>query len=158
MRLFSYLILPILFTFSFAMTGYAATANLSHYQAKMMNSARELLQQPIKPAPISLQQARQQYFEKSQFHKAYQAILPYAQQGNRIAQMIIGYLYQYGLGVKKDLQTAACWYYLVIIPYAYNQQPIASGLKAYYGIDQKMSYTTAVRWFRMAAELSIDKY
>lgn len=126
------------------------------YVTQLNNTAAALLQVNAKPA-LSLQQANR-LFQQSRFKPAYQALLPWAQTGNRMAQLEVGFLYEFGKGVSRDYPRAAQWYYLAVIPYDYNQKPLARAFKAYYGIGEKVDYREAARWFRMSAELSVDKY
>ncbi|MCF6766517.1 hypothetical protein L3V82_12110 [Thiotrichales bacterium 19S3-7] len=99
------------------------------------------------------------YFQSSKFDLAYQALLPYALEGNSIAQLEVGFLREFGLGVKKDLHCAALWYFLAARPNVYNEHAYAWGVDYYFGLSgKKKNMAKAALWFRMAAELSNDQY
>ena len=90
-----------------------------------------------------------QAFTKENYLQSYKALLPFALSGDLKAILVIGYLYEFGKGVKKDLRTAALWYYLGLQQNSYNKQAIQRGTHAYNTGDYKM----AAEWFRMADEL-----
>ncbi|MCF6775380.1 hypothetical protein L3V83_02215 [Thiotrichales bacterium 19X7-9] len=112
--------------------------------------------QPDQKVPFSQAQF---YFKSSDFKSAYQALLPYALEGNSIAQLEIGFLTEFGLGVKKNTQAAALWYFIAAKPNAYNEHAFAWGVDYYFGLAGKeKDMDKAALWFRMAAELSNDRY
>lgn len=119
--------------------------------------AKILLNSGAKPV-YSYQYVNQRLFQKSHFNQAAKALLPLAEKSNPLAQMELGFLYEFGHGVKQSYQTAAQWYYLAVVPYDYNEKPLVRALKAYYGLGEPINYQKAALWFRMAAELSVDKY
>ena len=122
------------------------------------HDARVLLNAKAKPL-ISFKVANKTLFQRTKYKQAYQALLPLAQTGNPLAQMEVGFLYEFGHGVsKQSYKTAAKWYYLAVVPYVYNQSPLKRAAKAYYGIGEPVNYKKAALWFRMAAELSVDRY
>lgn len=47
--------------------------------------------------------------EKGRYEDAFAMLLPYAEQGDIRAQASVGFLYQTGLGVKRDIATAIKW-------------------------------------------------
>ncbi|MCF6807743.1 hypothetical protein L3V79_04985 [Thiotrichales bacterium 19S9-12] len=99
------------------------------------------------------------YFKSSDFDLAYQQLLTHAMSGNPVAQLEVGFLTEYGLGVKKNEKDAALWYYLAIRNNQYNQQARFRGMIYYFGLDnQTINYKKASIWFRMAAGLSYDQY
>lgn len=98
------------------------------------------------------------YFRNAQFDKAYQALLPFAKDGQITAALEVGYLYEFGLGVKQSYQTAALWYYLTISLDDYNRNSVSKGIDYYFGLNGRdKNYQKAALWFRMAAELSNDR-
>lgn len=100
-----------------------------------------------------------QLFQQSQFKKVFPLALQYAGQGNVRAQLEVGFMYEFGKGVKQDYQKAALWYFIAMRPNDYNKKPRERALKSYFGLEgQKVDYQQAAQWFRMAAELSYDPY
>ena len=49
-------------------------------------------------------------FERQQYQRAYEHWLPLAQKNHAEAQLFLGVLYRYGLGVRRDPQQSAYWY------------------------------------------------
>lgn len=49
-------------------------------------------------------------FENQQYDVAYENIYPFAKQGDMMAQMVIGTMYQDGMGVDKDYEKSLYWY------------------------------------------------
>lgn len=92
-------------------------------------------------------------FTSGDFKQSYRQILPYALGGNVKAILVIGFMYEFGQGVKKDMKTAALWYYLGIRQNQYNKLVILRGIHAY----NNGNYPLAAQWFRMADELTIDQ-
>lgn len=135
----------------------AATLNIKSHVIEFNKTVAPLLNFHAQPT-MTLKRTNQ-LFQRSQFQQAHQALLPWAEQGNPIAQLEIGFLYEFGQGVKQNYQHAAQWYYLAVRPYAYNKKPLQRAFKAYYGLGgEKINYYKAAVWFRMAAELSVDQY
>ncbi len=148
-----------LVTFLFYLT-LSLSIDAQSLQQKMETLAHPLLKlqmAQIIPA-ISAEEANR-LFLQSQFKRAFQANLPWAQQGNIRAILEIGFMYEFGRGVKKDYRQAALWYSLVFTPNAYNKKPIQRGLNYFFGThDHRQDYRKAAQWIRMASELSIDQY
>jgi TPR repeat protein len=99
------------------------------------------------------------WFQASEFTKAFPVLQHDAAMGSHRAELEVGYMYQYGLGVPKDERKAALWYYIASDPTPDDATALTRGLDAYFALD---GYTrddaTAAQWFQMAAELSNDPY
>ncbi|WP_162896543.1 SEL1-like repeat protein [Cysteiniphilum halobium] len=92
-------------------------------------------------------------FEKGNCSLAYKQLLPFARSADINATLVIGYMYEFGCGVTKDMKTASLWYYVGVQRNAYNKSPMLRGLHAYNSGD----YAMAAEWFRMASELNVIK-
>lgn len=100
-----------------------------------------------------------QLFTESKFNQAYQALLPWAIGFDNRAQLVLGFLNQYGLGTEKNEKDAAFWYFSAIRKNQYNEKPMARGIEYMYGLDgHEVNYEKAAEWFNMAAQLSDDRY
>lgn len=86
------------------------------------------------------------------FKRAYEILLPLAEQGNPDAQITLGIMFDYGQGVAKDDAQATGWYRKA----AMQGMPAVQhnlGVKYFEGIGIGKDYTEAARWWRMAAKL-----
>lgn len=92
-------------------------------------------------------------FEQGNCELAYKQVLPFARSGETNATLVIGFMYEFGCGVKDSAKKAALWYYSGIKRNTYNKVLILRGLHAYNNGD----YNMAAEWFRMASELSVIK-
>lgn len=98
-------------------------------------------------------------FQQSKFQEAFKANLPLAKCGDPRAKLEIGFMNEFGRGTKQNYAQAALWYYTGIRLNAYNVKPLERGISAYFGINGvKQNMKSATQWFRMAAELSTDRY
>ncbi|MBU1668073.1 phospholipase A [bacterium] len=59
------------------------------------------------------------YYQNYQYKEAYPIVLEEAKKGNKEAQYLLGNMYQYGYGVKKDSDEATLWYKKSSSTYAY---------------------------------------
>ena len=138
------------------------TTDFPGYELKMQKEELNFLNQLPKveseTQSLSMQSAYA-LFKSEKYKKAYQALKPYALNGNAKALLVMGYLNEFGLGRPVDPKAAALWYYQAIHHNQFNDGSIAHGVKNYFGIQgDKVDYEKAARWFQMAAELSVDKY
>ena len=89
--------------------------------------------------------------ERGDYQTAFKLWLPLAEQGDAIAQVLLGNAYENGLGVKQDDVEAVKWY-----RQAAEQGDAAAQLKlgAMYedGRGVKQDDVEAVKWYRQAAE------
>lgn len=141
-------------------SGCANAVLKGHYHAELKSATAALLKSAPKltNGSISLAQANR-LFQQQKFQQSLQANLPWAKAGSVQARLEIGFLYEFGRGVKANGQLAALWYYSAIRPSPYNRRPMERGVRYYFGLDgHKKEYFTAARWFRMAAELGDDRY
>ena len=98
-------------------------------------------------------------FQQSEFPKAFRLNQRLAKCSDPRAQLELGFMFEFGRGTKKNPHLAALWYFNAIRPNAYNQKPLERGINHYLGLNgQSKNIKTAARWFRMAAELSVDRY
>ena len=90
-------------------------------------------------------------YNKRDYATALREWTPFAEQGDAIAQFILGQMYRNGRGVPKDDKTALKWYTLAA------EQGIARaqynlGLMYLRGHGVPQNYKTAVKWWTRAAE------
>lgn len=89
--------------------------------------------------------------EDGRYEQAVENLQPYATRGNRLAQFALGYLYEQGYGVEKDLVEAASWYHRAAMQgLAQAQFNIGNAYKHGRGVDR--SDDLAVYWWKQAAE------
>ena len=101
-------------------------------------------------AAQSLERAEAAYF-RGDYADAMQMMLPIAEQGDRHAQYLIGFMYERGQGVAKDPAKAAKWYSRAAEsgnPFAQNNLGVL--YKNGSGVTQ--DYLQAYKWFNLAAE------
>ena len=128
---------------------------LDHQASQLLDSAHA--KYPSYPSVTESEATA--WFRASQFERAFPVLEAYPVRGSHRAQLEIAFMYQYGLGVSKDLRTAALWYYIAADPVPDNLQPMQRGLNTYFGLDgNAVNFSAAAEWFQMAAELSDDRY
>lgn len=109
---------------------------------------------PAEPAAGSLQEAERVYADGN-YEKAAKLYRVLAEHGSTEAQMVLGSLYEIGMGVPQDKKEAAKWYRLA----AEQGNPKAqSKLGAIYdiGLDVPQDKQEAAKWWRLAAEQGDD--
>ena len=92
-----------------------------------------------------------QLYKQKDFKAMLAIIHPLAEQGDAIAQVLLGSMYENGLGVKQDYFEAVKWYRQAA------EQGLALaqynlGVMYTYGRGVKQDDVEAVKWFRQAAE------
>ena len=88
---------------------------------------------------------------KSNYAQALELLRPIAEEGNIIAQGLLGQMYLKGEGVTQDYQQAAKWYRLAAEQGdAYSQYNLGSSY--FYGAGVTQDYQQAAKWYRLAAE------
>lgn len=127
---------------------------LNTSQRQVQIDSRDLLSS-IKLSNDQVQDYKLGYhnFEKGNYMLAYKQILSFALRADTNATLVIGYMYQFGCGVAKDMKTAALWYYIGVQHNAYNKSLLMRGLDTYNTGD----YTMAAEWFRIESELKYNK-
>jgi TPR repeat protein len=106
---------------------------------------------PSLPSSAGWQEGREA-FDRGDYATALNEFHPLAEQGNRNAQALLGYIYDNGVknGVSRNPQTAYKWYRMA----AENgeaQSQIALGRMYWEGRDIPQDYGAALRMFEMAA-------
>ena len=89
-------------------------------------------------------------FENGDFAAALQEWLPLAEQGIAGPQVMLGMMYDKGLGTQRDYTKALLWYRLAADQGVAEAQT-ALGLKHLTGQGVLQDYALAVKWFRSAA-------
>jgi len=131
---------------------------VTNYPDQLLQQATQTFQLSTHTPPTASLIVGNRLFQQSKFKQAYAVMLPWAKQGNQTAQLEIGFMNEFGQGVPQSYQKAALWYFLAIRPNQFNGRPMQRAINAYFGLNQKVDYQTAALWFRMAAELSVDRY
>ena len=95
-------------------------------------------------------------FLKENFILSKIQLLPYALTGNSNACLVIGFLSEFGQGVKKNYKKAALWYYVGLRLNKFNREIFLHGIHEY----NREDYASAAASLRMANELTIlrDQY
>ena len=90
-------------------------------------------------------------YKRGDYAAAHRIWKPLAEQGDASAQYNLGLLYQYGLGVERQLAVAAKWYGRAAENGDADAQKAIGDLyvKGFWG---KKDYAKAATWYRMAAE------
>ena len=92
-----------------------------------------------------------EYYNKKDYNSSVQYQYEAAKRGHAEAQRSVGYCYEKGLGVAKDLYEAVKWYRKAAEQGEANgQNNLGYCYQKGYGVDQ--DYTEAVKWYRKAAE------
>lgn len=99
------------------------------------------------PSPLA---AAHQALVKGQYAKARALAEPLARKGDAAALHLLGYLYEKGLGVKRDVSAALRNYGDAAIKGSADAQ-VALGLIAFEGAGVYPDYERAAGWFRLAA-------
>jgi hypothetical protein len=89
--------------------------------------------------------------ERGHYGTALRALLPLANDGDASAQVILGNLYEQGLGVKQDYQSALSWYQKAGDQDSPEGQYNA-GLFYFNGTGVDQDYRAAYEWFSDAAD------
>ena len=100
-------------------------------------------------AAQSLERAEAAYF-RGDYADAMEMMLPFAEQGDRHAQYLIGFMHERGQGVPKDHSKAAEWYGRAAKlgnPFAQNNL----GVLYKHGRGVSQDYVEAYKWFDLAA-------
>ena len=90
-------------------------------------------------------------FRNNDYETAYKEWRPLAERGNAAAQHNLGTLYNYGLGLPKDLVQALKWYRRAAHGGNANAQT-KLGIFLAQGLSVDQNYGQAAKWFREAAE------
>lgn len=90
-------------------------------------------------------------YQREDYAAAYRIWQPLAEQGNAAAQYNLGLLYQYGLGVERQLAVAVKWYGLAAQNGDADAQTVIGDLYAD-GFWGAKDYGKAAQWYRLAAE------
>jgi TPR repeat protein len=93
--------------------------------------------------------------DRGHFATAIRAWLPLAEAGSAEAQNNLGHMYEEGLGVSQNYQTAMSWYRKAAeqdLPQAQHNV----GLLYYNGYGVQTNPREAVRWFRQSADQGLD--
>jgi len=90
-------------------------------------------------------------YESGDYATALREFKPLAEQGNALAQSILGRMYKKGYGVPKDFETAVKWFLLAA------EQGNASaqynlGVMYEYGEGVPLDDKTAMKWYTLATE------
>ena len=151
----------ILLVLLFIFAGIMVDALHTHYESKLtLNTSQRQVQGDANALLTSItvgNEHNQNYqigyhnFERGNCTLSYKQLLPFARGGDTNATLVVGYMYEFGCDVKKNMKTAALWYYIGIQRNTYNKSPVLRGLHAYNSGD----YAMAAEWFRMASELNV---
>lgn len=92
----------------------------------------------------------QKYFETQQYEKCFQGHLKLAEQGYPLAECQVGYFYDQGLGVEKNLERAFYWTERAAV---HGDRDAQSNLAEFYldGIVVEKDFEKAKEWFLKAA-------
>jgi TPR repeat protein len=90
-------------------------------------------------------------YNAGNYQKAFQGFLPLAQQGDRIAEYHVGYMYEHGQGVKKDYVTALSWL-KKSADVGYADAQFETGYMYDNGLGIAQDYQEAYRWYKEAAD------
>ena len=89
--------------------------------------------------------------QSGDYATALRELTPLAEQGDALAQAVLGTMYDKGKGVPQDYKTAVKWYTLAAEQgTAVAQFNLGEMYRNGQGVPQ--DYETAVKWFRLAAE------
>lgn len=118
-------------------------------QAMAISSAISV--EPIAGSPLDAERA----YAEGNFAKAVKVYRSLAEQGDAEAQLILGSMYDIGLGVPQDYMEAVKWYRLAA---EQGNAKAQSKLGSMYdiGLGVPQDYIEAVKWWRLAAEQGDD--
>jgi TPR repeat protein len=105
---------------------------------------------PVAAAKPSFETGKQAYLH-GDYQRAYAVFAPLAAAGDADAQKMLGIMYDYGQGVKKDPKKSLDWY----IKAAGQGQPAVQyqvGTKYFRGDGVKQDYAEAAKWWGKAAD------
>ena len=88
--------------------------------------------------------------EKADYSKAVRLMRPLAESGYAQAQYYMGYMYEYGYGVKQDDVVSLDWY-VKAAESGSTKSMINLGLMYEYGDGVEQDYSTALAWYKAAA-------
>ena len=90
-------------------------------------------------------------YKKSNYALALELLKPIAEEGNAIAQGLLGRMYLRGEGITQDYQEAAKWHHLAAEQgNKYSQHTLGSSY--FYGVGVTQNYKEAAKWYRIADE------
>jgi len=90
-------------------------------------------------------------YTKSNYAKALELLRPIAEEGNAVAQSLLGRMYFRGEGIAQDYQEAAKWHHLAAEQGdKYSQHTLGSSY--FYGVGVTKDYQEAAKWYHMATE------
>jgi uncharacterized protein len=90
-------------------------------------------------------------YTKNNYAKALELLRPIAEEGNAIAQGLLGRMYFRGEGITQDYQEAAKWHHLAAEQGdKYSQHTLGSSY--FYGVGVTKDYQEAAKWYHIAAE------
>ena len=93
--------------------------------------------------------------DRSHYASAYRSFKPLADNGIAEAQNNLGFLYQNGLGVRRNYNTAIKWYQLAA-DQGLSEAEHNLGILNYRGHGVSQDYTIARRWFSKSAERGLS--
>ena len=89
-------------------------------------------------------------YNRGDFAEAYKQFLPLAEQGDAVAQLNLGFMYENGRGVPQDYGEAIRWYRQAAAQ-GYASAQYNLGLMYAYGIGVPQDDVRAYAWFNLAA-------
>ena len=104
---------------------------------------------PLQAADHDFQAGKQAYLN-GDYHHAYAILSPLAAHGNADAQKMLGVMYDYGQGVKKDPKQALDWY-LKAAGQGQSGAQLLAGNKYFQGDGTTQDYAKAAKWWQKAA-------
>ena len=93
----------------------------------------------------------EQLYKQKDFKAILAIIHPLAEQGDALAQALVGDMYKEGLGVKQDDVEAVKWYRKAADQGGLRSQ-YSLGVMYYNGVGVKQDYVEAAKWYRKAAD------
>jgi len=100
---------------------------------------------------LGFQDAMEAY-DRNDYEAAHKLFLPLAKRGHDGAQMLLGDLYQGGLGVPQDFEEAAKWYRLAVEQGSFFLAQFRLGELYREGRGVPQDFKEAIKWYRLAAE------
>jgi TPR repeat protein len=95
-------------------------------------------------------EAGRQAYINGDYQSAYKILAPLAAEGNADAQKMLGIMYDYGQGVKKDPKKSLDWY-LKAAGQGQSAVQYQIGVKYFRGDGTRQDYGEAAKWWGMAA-------
>jgi TPR repeat protein len=90
-------------------------------------------------------------YKKGNYARALELLKPIAEEGNAMAQGLLGRIYLRGEGISQDHLEAAKWHRLAAEQGdRYSQHTLGSSY--YYGVGVTQDYSEAAKWYRLAAK------